>query len=213
MSLNYGTLKTQRLNDTHRADLSGEVADFVRYAEGLISRELRSSEMITRVDLTDADRVTVDEGFYTLPADYLEERQFFIVGTNVGDIALESVSLAELRRVSGSAPVRHYAVISDREVEFRGVPSTANTIELIYYARPTALANDTDDNDILVRHESIYLDGAKAALYEFSQDIELAERHAQRALDAIEQLNQQAGRLTGGARTQGYYCLSSFGAR
>lgn len=213
MSLNYGTLKTQILDETHRPELTTQVVNFIRVAEGLIARELRCAEMLTRVDLTDSDRVTVDEGFFTLPTNYLEERQLFLVGTAYGDIALESVSLAELRLVAGSAPVRHYSIISLDEIEFRGVPGTTDTIELMYYARPTSFSGDADVNDILTKHESIYLDAAKAALYEYTQDVELAEKHGAAAMGAIEQLNQQAGRVTGGARTFGYYTLSSFGAR
>lgn len=213
MALNYGTLKTQILDETHRSDLSANVDDFVRIAEGRIFRELRCAEMIKRVDLTDSDRVTADEGFFNLPSDYLEERSFFIVGTNVGDVQLESVSLAELRKFSGSSAVRHYAIISDGEVEFRGIPSTTDTIELIYYARPAAFSGPSDVNDILTRHESIYLDAAKAALYDYTQDLELMQAHNQRATETIEQLNQQAGRLTGGARQRGYYDFTSWGAR
>jgi hypothetical protein len=211
MSLNYGTLKTQILEDAHRPDLSTKVDDFIRQAEGEIYSRLRASEMIVRVNLTDADRVTADEGFYTLPTDYLEERSLFIEGTN--GCMLESVSLAELRRVAGSAPVRHYSVISDSEVEFRGVPSTTDEIELIYFARPAAFSGDSDVNDVLTKHESIYLYAALSALYLYTQDLELAQAAAASAAQAIVTVNEQAGRAFGGARTAGYYDLNSWGAR
>lgn len=210
MSLNYGTLKTKILSDTHHTTLTSYVADFVRAAESEISRTLRCSEMLTRVDLTDSDRVTAGEGFYTLPSDYLEERAFFL---NDDDAMLESVSLAELRAYSGSAPVRHFSIISDGEVEFRGVPSATDVIELIYFARPAAFSGDSDTNDILTRYEGIYLNFAKAELYRWTQDNELADRHYALAERQVETLNEQAGRLLGGARQLGYYQLSSFGAR
>ena len=213
MSLNYGTLKTQILGDAPRPELTAKAADFVRQAEGNIFRTLRSSEMITRVDLTDSDRVTVDEGFYTLPADYLEERSFFLLNTTNGDRQLESVSLAELRRYRSGSAVRHYAVISQTEVEFVGVPSTTDEIELIYFARPTAFSDDSDVNAILTNHESIYLDAGLAALYRYTQDGELAAAHQQAADVAIVDLNESAGRTLGGARTAGAYDLNSYGAR
>jgi hypothetical protein len=211
MPLNYGTLKAQILEDTHRPDLAGKVDDFVRVAEGVIFRRLRCAEMVARLDLTDADRITADEGFFALPSNYLEERSFFLNGS--GGCFLESVSLAELRAYAASAPVRHYCVISDGEVEFRGVPSDTATIELIYFARPAALTDDADVNDILTRHETIYLDAGKSALYAFTQDGELASAHADAAVSAIEALNEQAGRMLGGARTNRGYDLSSWGAR
>lgn len=211
MSLTYSTLKAQILEDSHRSDLSLKVDDFVRQAEGQIFRMLRAAEMIKRVDLDDTDRVTVDEGFYTLPSDYLEQRSLYLNGSNPR--ALESVSLAELRQVSGSNQVRHYSVISDSEIEFRGVPSTDDTIELIYFARPAVLVDDDDTNSILTRHETIYLNASLAALYNYTQDLELAQKAQDTADAAITTLNEQAGRLLGGARTYGGYNLSTFGAR
>lgn len=193
--------------------MTAKVDDFVRQAEGNIFRTLRSAEMVTRVDLTDSDRVTADEGFYTLPADYLEERSFFLVNGTNGDKQLESVSLAELRRYRSGSQVRHYAVISTTEVEFVGVPSATDVIELIYFARPTAFSGDSDVNAILTNHESIYLDAGLAALYRYTQDFELAGAHQQAADAAIEMLNELAGRTLGGARTAGAYEFNSWGAR
>lgn len=211
MSLNYGTLKTKILADAHRPELTSEAPGFVRQAESVIYSTLRAAEMITRVDLTDSDRVTADEGFYTLPSDYLEERQFFLLGTT--DRALESVSLAELRTISGSASVRYFSIISDGEVEFRGVPGTSDTIELIYFARPAAFSSDSDTNDILTRYEDIYVSAGLAALYTFTQDLELAQAHSDIARNSIEALNEQAGRMLGGARTQGFYNFQSWESR
>jgi len=213
MSLNYGTLKTQILADTHRTELTGEVANFVRAAEGVIARRLRCSEMLTRVDLTDSDRVTADEGFYTLPTDYLEARALFLIQSAEGDIMLEPVSLMELRRYSSSSKVRQYTIITDTEVELRGVPSTTQSFELIYFARPTAFAADGDVNDILTRHEAVYLHAGISALYQFTQDLELSAAHGQIAIDAIEALNEQAGRMIGGNNTAGYYDFNSWGGR
>lgn len=211
MSLDYSTLKTQILADAHRTNLGdAKAADFVRQAEGVIRRELRATEMITRVDILDADRVTVDEGIYTLPTDFLEDRSLHLNGADQVD--LEAVSLTELRKVRGSTPVRQYTILSKTEIEFRGVPSDTATIELVYFAAPATLTNPTDDNPILIEHESIYLHGGLAALYEFTQDLELRDTAAATMADAIETLNEQAGRLIGGANTYGAYCLSSFGS-
>lgn len=211
MSLDYSTLKTQILADAHRADLGDvKAADFVRQAEGVIYRTLRGASMIRRVNLTDADRVTALEGFYTLPTAFLEHRAIFLEGSR--DRPLDAVSLAELRLVRGSSTVRQFTVISKTEVEFRGVPSDTQEMELIYFARPATLTNPTDDNLILIENESVYLDAGLAALYGFTQDLELRDTHAAALGETIETLNEQAGRLLGGANTHGYYCLSSFGS-
>lgn len=212
MSLDYSTLKTQILADAHRDDLGdAKAADFVRQAEGIIYRTLRAASQILRVDITDADRVTALEGFYTLPTDFLEVRALFLIGSR--SFKIEPVSFAELRLVRGASTVRQYSIISKTEIEFRGVPSTTQEMELIYFARPAILTNPTDDNTILIENESVYLDAGLAALYGFTQDLELRESHAAALGETIETLNEQAGRLIGGANTHGYYCLSSFGSR
>lgn len=213
MALNYGTLKSQILEDTHRADLSSKVDDFIREAEGVIARRLRCAEMLTRVDLTDSDRVTADEGFYTLPTNFLEARAMWLTTDTAGDILLEPVALAELRKFSSTSNVRAYSIVSKTEVEFRGVPSATDEIELLYFARPDEFSDDADVNAILTNHEGIYLNAAKSALYGYTQDLELAQAHYQIAIDVMEELNEQAGRMIGGQNTAGYYDLNSWGAR
>lgn len=210
MSLDYTTLQAQIVSDTHRTDLTARVPDFIRQAEGVINRRLRCKEMLKRVDLTDTDRVTADEGFYNLPADFLEWRSFFIEGNYQRQ--LTPVSLAQLRTYSKGSRVDWFTVISDGEVEFRGVPSTSDIIELVYFARPDALTV-TSTNDILTRHEVIYLSAAKSALYTFTQDLELASVHGQIADDAIDALNDATDEMLGGAETAPSNCFQSSGAR
>lgn len=211
MSLDYSTLKTQILSDAHRLDLGdAKAADFVRQAEGIIYRTLRDASQIARVNIVDADRVTVDEGFYNLPADFLEHRAIYLLGAN--QKALDAVSAAELRQVTGQSNVAQFSILSKTEIEFRGVPSDQQEMELHYFARPATLTNPTDDNAILIENESVYLDAGLAALYGFTQDLELRDTHAAALGETIETLNEQAGRLIGGANTHGYYCLSSFGS-
>ncbi len=211
MSLTYSTLKLQILADAHRPELGdAKAADFVRKAEGIIARRLRAAEMLTRVDLTDSDRVTVDEGIYTLPSLFLEERAIYRVGDS---LPLEKTALAELRRRDGGTPVRQFCPLSKTEIEFRGIPSTTDVLELIYFARPATLASDLDTNDILTFHEEIYIAAGMSALYLFTQDVELAAAQGQIANDAIEALNEQAGRLLGGGQTAPGYNLCSWSNR
>lgn len=209
MSLNYGTLKTKILDDAHRPDLGdAKAVDFVRFAEGEIARRLRATEMIKRSTLTDGERVTAGFGIYTLPTDYLEER----VVRRADGLKLDKESLSGLRNFDGGTALLSYAPISKTEIEFRGVPSVTETIELTYFARPATFTLDPDVNLLLTDHESLYVDAGLQALYIFTQDRELASDHAGLALDTIETLNEQAGRLLGGAETDPGYCLSRSGS-
>lgn len=206
MSLNYGTLKTQILSDSHRPDLTAKAADFVRQAEGVIARRLRAAEMMTRASFTETERVA--NGIYSLPAGWLQEGIIW----NPSDIPMDKVGLAAIRSYSATMDPQLFSPLSSTEIEFRGVPGAGATMEQIYFKRLATFTDDADTNDILTYHETIYINAALSALYTFTQDLELAQAAAGTAEAAIETLNEQAGRLLAGARAEGAYCLQSFGS-
>lgn len=208
MSLNYGTLKTRILADAHRANLGdAKAADFVRSAEGVIARELRCAEMMTRASFTETDRVS--GAIYSLPSGWLQEGIIW----NPDGFPMDKVGLAAIRRFSATMDMLLYCPLSATEIEFRGTPGTNAEFEQIYFKRPTTFSADIDTNDILTNHEDIYIQAGLAALYLFTQDLELAGTAADAAQAAIDTLNEQAGRLLAGAQAQGAYDLSSYGAR
>lgn len=210
MSLNYGTLRTRILSDAHRNDgtiSDAKAADFVREAEGVIARDLRAAEMMTRASFQESDRVA--DGIYTLPAGWLQEGIIW----NADGYPMDKVGLAAIRRYHSTMDTLLFCPLSATEIEFRGVPGSGASFEQIYFARPTAFSADADTNAILTNHEAIYVQLGLAALYTFTQDLELAETAASIAQAAIETLNEQAGRLLAGAQAQGAYDLSSYGAR
>lgn len=201
MSLDYGTLKTAVLDNAHRPNLTTQVVEFIRKAEGLIRRELRAYEVAAT--LAEADRSS--DGTYNLPSGLLEVRNLY----NAAGVALEHKGLAELRTLSTTSDVLWYALSVD-QIEFRGVPGLNEEVQLVYLGWPAALSGDSDTNDLLALHESLYLDGALGYLYEWSQDTELADRAFQRFYDAIEKLNQQHGRRIGGTSAAGAYNFGNF---
>jgi hypothetical protein len=206
MSLNYGTLKAQILADSHRPDLSADVPNFVRQAEGVIARRLRAAEMMTRASFTETDRVSA--GIYSLPAGWLQEGIIW----SPTDVPLDKVGLSAIRGYSANMDTALFCPLSSTEIEFRGVPGNTAELEQIYFKRLDAFTSDSDTNDILTYHETIYINAALSALYTKTQDLELAQAAAGVAEAAIETLNEQAGRLLAGARAEGAYCLQSFGA-
>jgi hypothetical protein len=202
MSLVYSTLQTKILAAAHRPALTVEVVDFIRQAEGLIRRNVRAFE--TRGTLTDSDRASA--GLYNLPATLLEVRDF----KNANGVSLENVGPQAIQQLSSSSDVLQYAVTGS-QVEFRGVPGVGSSIPMIYLGWPAELSGASDTNSILQQHETIYIDGALGYLYEFTQDIELADRAFQRCADAIEFLNQMYGRRIGGQSLRQAYNLGNFG--
>lgn len=205
MSLTYSTLKTELQTLSHRPDIAdAQLSTFVRQAEGEVARRLRAAEMLTRTTFEEANRSS--GAIYNLPSNWLEEGLIW----NADGVAMEKVSLAEIRKYSAAIDPQFFCVLSKSEIEFRGTPGTNASFEYVYFARPAAFSDASDTNDILTNHEDIYINIGLSKLYTFTQDIELAEGHAGAALDAIETLNEQAGRLLAGARTDGHYCFGPF---
>lgn len=203
--MNYGQLKSLVANESHRGDLSAEIPGFIDRAEAMIARKLRAVEMLTSVTLTDADRIAADSPIYTLPDGFLEER---CVATSERE--LHKVGLATLLRYRQAGSVLVYAMrgasVTPR-IEFRATPGAASEIAVEYFARPAALSDDADTNQLLELHESVYLHAALFALYSWSQDLELAQASFDTWLEAVETLNEQAGRYLGGAALTPAYNL------
>lgn len=200
--MNYGDLKQAILDDTHRPDLSAHVARFVRQCEGLLRRELRGYVLSTT--LTDSDRSS--GGLYTLPARVLEIRHISLQGRQ-GD-AIERVAPGQIRRLDSAADVVQYCQNGDGTIEFRGVPGTADVFDLLYFGSPVPFSSDTDENELLTDHETLYMAGSKFFLYQHSQDRELARDELDIFTSVLETLNEQMARKIGGANVTPTYNFS-----
>jgi hypothetical protein len=197
--MNYGELKQAILDDTHRADLSTHVARFVRQCEGLIRRDL--SGYLLSTTITDSDRVS--EGLYNLPVRLLEIRHISLQGRQ-GD-ALQRVAPGQIRRLDLTADVVQYCQNGNDTIEFRGNPSAANVFDLLYYGTPAPFTSDSDENDLLTDHETLYMAGSKFFLYQHTQDRELASDELDVFNGVIDTLNEQIARKIGGANVAPSY--------
>ena len=191
--MNYGELKTAILDDTHRTDLSGHVERFIRQCEGMIRRDLVA--YLINATLTDSDRVA--DGLYNIPGRLLQVRDIKLQGRQ-GD-GIVRVSPGQIRRLDSTANVLQYAQNGDSTIEFRGVPGTADIFDILYYGTPAPFVDDTDINDLLTDHESLYMSGSKVFLYMHTQDKELATDEASLFNSIVEDLNEQVARQIGGA--------------
>lgn len=192
----YAQIKTLILDTAHRADLSAYVAGFVSLAEAMIKRDLRASTYSTTLDETDR----VADGVYTLPSTLLEVRSLRIAHSTHFD-TLEQVSPQQIATIASTLPVQWFAMLGST-VEFRGVPATDTEIELQYFGHPVALSGASD---VLVLDDALYLYGGLFNLYQFTQDVELAQGALDTFQDALAKLNEQAGRKLGGASVRPAY--------
>lgn len=198
--MTYAELRAMILDESHRADLTARVPGFVDRAEAMIARKLRASEMLVQVTLTDADRSVAESPIYDLPSDFLEDRNI-VCTTDTAPGALRKVARDALLRTNSAGRVQVYhlrSTLLKLQVEFRANPAEASEIELEYFARPAALSDDADTNRLLANHEAVYLHAALFALYSWTQDLELAQAALDTWTNAVDTLNEQAGRYLGG---------------
>ena len=191
--MNYGELKQAILDDTHRADLSAHVERFIRQCEGMIRRDLVA--YLINATLTDSDRVS--EGLFNVPGRLLQVRDIKLQGRQ-GD-GLVRVSPGQIRRLDTTADVVQYAQNGDSTIEFRGVPGAADIFDILYYGTPAPFASDSDENDLLTDHETLYMSGSKVFLYLHTQDKELAADEGNIFDSVVNDLNEQIARQIGGA--------------
>lgn len=191
--MTYAVLKTDLAAFSHRSDLTTYLPTFVALAEGMIRRDLQGYELTTTIDETDRSA----DGVYNLPANVSVLRAVY---TEDAPNGAENVGLGQLRAIAANSPVIWYSVIGE-QIEFRGVPATDAEIELRYFGLPTALSADGDTNALLEDHYALYLYGSLFFLYQFTQDVELAQGALDTFNNTITTLNEQHSRKIGGAVT------------
>lgn len=196
--MNYGELKSAVASDSHRTDLTTVIPRFIREAEGMIRRELIA--LTITATLTESDRLS--NGTYNLPSGLQSIRAIY-----TSTWSLEKVSLAQLHNLPTTAEPSWFTGRGTNRVEFRGIPSTDAEFDIEYMGHPAALADDSDTNDILTNHESLYKEAALFYLYKHTQDLELAQGAIDTYSDILKKLNEQFGRRHGGANIAGAYNL------
>jgi hypothetical protein len=163
----------------------------------MIRRTLKYALPLT-VTLDDDDRDSTSTGVYDLPSTLHTVRAVHTTDSNSNSYALEQVSLADIRTLPASASALKFCVVGDT-IEVRGIPGVDTELELHYMGYPAAFSDDSDTNDLLTNHETIYVSGSRFFLYKHTQDLELAQGELDTFTAAIESLNEQRARKLGGA--------------
>lgn len=147
MSLStYADLKTSVANYLARTDLTDQIPDFIGLAERRIRREVRIREMSVSVELT----ATAGSNSLSLPADFLEARDFVVVGNPtqpMNYLSPSALSRNPLSSVSGKP--KDYTILAN-EFQLSPSPDFAYTLNLLYYANPTFLSDSNQSNVFLV---------------------------------------------------------------
>ena len=149
----YDELKSTVAQYLGRSDLTTMIPTFIDFAEARLSRELRTMKMLKNV----TSSMTSGTAKLALPSDYISIRDIFIQGNPRTSLVYMSPSAfsREARADQSGKPINY--TIYGSEFVFGPVPDSAYTLELLYYARPSRLDEDTSSNAFLANYPDALL--------------------------------------------------------
>jgi hypothetical protein len=152
----YSDLQTAIAGYLARTDLTTQIPDFIRLAETRLRRDLRIRQMLKSVTTaTVAADSTVE-----LPSDFLEVRDFVVVGNPVQPLNYYSPSAFNRNtRTWEIGRPNSYTVLAN-DFQLSPVPDTVYTVQLFYFAAPTFLSDSNTSNVFLANTPDALLYGA-----------------------------------------------------
>tara|TARA_R110002153_G_scaffold259242_2_gene418860 strand:+ start:1998 stop:2618 length:621 start_codon:yes stop_codon:yes gene_type:complete len=182
----YDNLVKEIIDWSHRDDLGVKIPDFIQLAENaMYSNEvevlaIRGMEMISTSTTTGQ--------YVALPTDFESARSVRLVtGDNGGELRFQAPE--QMRKQVATGKPTFFTIIGN-EIQFDRVPDSAYTLEIQYYRKEPSLSTLIQTNAILTSHPSIYLYGALAQVYFFSQDEQQALKYTQLFISAIKGANK-----------------------
>ena len=153
---NYSDLKTQVANYLGRSDLTSQIPTFISFAELRLSRDIRIRQMLKTATAT----MTGGDSTVGLPSDFLQMRDLFVDGTPriAVSYVTPSTFTRDARATESGKPV--FYTMRGNEFEFAPIPDTNYTLQMLYYAKPTALSDSNPSNTFLANCPDALLYGA-----------------------------------------------------
>jgi hypothetical protein len=152
----YADLQTAIAGYLARSDLTTQIPDFIRLAELRLRRDLRIRQMLKSVTTaTVASDETVE-----LPSDFLEVRDFVVVGNPVQPLNYYSPSAfnRNTRTWEIGKPLDYTVLAND--FQLAPVPDGVYTLKMFYFAAPTFLSSTNTSNVFLANTPDALLYGA-----------------------------------------------------
>lgn len=182
----YENLVKEIIDWSHRDDLGVKMPDFILLAENaMYSNEV---EVLTVRSMESISTALTAGQYLALPEDFESARSIRLVtGDNGGELRFQAPEQM-FKRVGTGRP--NFFTVVGNELQFDRVPDSDYTIEIQYYRKAASLNDNTQTNEVLTRHPSIYLYGALAQVYFFSQDEQQALKYTQLFISAIKGANK-----------------------
>tara|TARA_R110000744_G_scaffold79506_1_gene156064 strand:- start:398 stop:1018 length:621 start_codon:yes stop_codon:yes gene_type:complete len=182
----YDNLVKEIIDWSHRDDLGVKVPDFIQLAENAMYSNEVEVLAIRGMEMTLTSATTGQ--YVALPTDFESARSVRLVtGDNGGELRFQAPE--QMRKQVATGKPTFFTIIGN-DIQFDRVPDSAYTLEIQYYRKEPSLSTLIQTNAILTNHPSIYLYGALAQVYFFSQDEQQALKYTQLFISAIKGANK-----------------------
>lgn len=183
---NYDELVKEIIDWSHRNDLGTKIADFIILAEHAMYSN--DAEPLKVRSMTTISTALTDGQYIALPDDFESARSVRLVTSdNGGELKFQSPEQMQ-KQVSTGRP--KFFTIVGNEIQFDRVPDSEYTVEIQYYRKATSISVTNQTNEILTSHPAIYLYGALAQIFSYSQDDQQASKYGQLFIGAIKGANK-----------------------
>jgi hypothetical protein len=149
----YAELKTAVANYLARTDLTDQIADFIRFAELRLRREVRIRQILKSTTIsTESGTSTVN-----IPSDFLEVRDFIVNTNPVQPLTYSSPStFSRNSRTTESGKPLDYTILAT-QFQLAPIPDSVYSLKLLHYFTPTYLSDSNTSNEFLVNVPDLLL--------------------------------------------------------
>lgn len=179
---NFADLKATVIAFSGKDNLTANMNDFVLLAEEAMYFNDRNPLRLRSMETTSTLSTVAGTKTLALPAGFLESRSLSIEAGG-GEHTLHYVAPSALPTPNASGRPRAYTVTD--KIEFDYTPDAAYTINISYFAKPTALSTGNQTNTVLTNHPSIYLNACLSSVNEFGGEPEMAQYFHDKMLRSI----------------------------
>ena len=177
----FTELKASIANWLNRADLTTEIVDFIKLAEGRFNRELRCDDM----DETAA--LTITNGVATVPTGLRSVRSISLTASPYGKLKRQPPDWLDDADPTDTGAPGYYARVGATFVTW---PKTSAAASIRYRKELTPLSDADPSNWLLASHPDLYLAASLALAYALLKDEGRTQFWESAAAAMIDQINR-----------------------
>lgn len=191
----YSEIKSTVADYLNRADLTAVLPSFVTLAESKFNRELRTRDMLTRVQTTSNDE------YVSLPTDFLQHYSLELDAASAQP-PMDYIGPQEakvLKAQNRTASTTYYYTVIDGAFEIIPAPGSDLDLRMVYYAKIPALSDSNTANWLLTKSPDLYLYSALLEASPYLKDddrVQLWAAARQQVMDAMNLESERAMRST-----------------